>query len=141
MLLGKPHTASDIYSPLFGPVMGFKSHTYKTVHPTKRPPPIFSPAELPALMLIQPFLIYTSWLLNRRFGNRKRRGQGHFGHSLSRSVTREAISSFPGPELQSACKRFRGEPGFQLYSWYAAFHYTIEPQREALLWSYIMLRS
>jgi hypothetical protein len=92
-------------------------------------------------MLIQPFLIYTSWLLNRRFGNRKRRGQGHFGHSLSRSVTREAISSFPGPELQSACKRFRGEPGFQLYSWYAAFHYTIERQREALLWSYIMLRS
>jgi hypothetical protein len=86
-------------------------------------------------------LIYTSWLLNRRLGNRKRRGQGHFGHSLSRSVTREAISSFPGPELQSACKRFRGEPGFQLYSWYVAFHYTIERHREALLWSYIMLRS
>jgi hypothetical protein len=95
----------------------------------------------PALTLTQPFLIYTSWLLNRRFGNRKRRGQGHFGHPLSRSVTREAISSFPGPELQSACKRFRGEPGFQLYSWYATFHYTIERQREALLWSYIMLRS
>ena len=33
MLLGKPHTASDIYSPLFGPVMGFKSNAYNTVNP------------------------------------------------------------------------------------------------------------
>jgi hypothetical protein len=33
MLLGKPHTASDIYSPLFGPVMGFKSNAYSTVNP------------------------------------------------------------------------------------------------------------
>lgn len=54
---------------------------------------------------------------------------------------REALSSFPRPELLSACKRFRGEPGFQIYSWYVAFHYTIERHREALLWSYITLRS
>ena len=151
MLLGKPHAASDIYSPLFGPVMGFKTNGYNVINPptevdahrfgekVDRPSPLF--LQKPTANPLQPFLIYTSWLLNRRFGNRKRRGQGHFGHSLSRSVIREAISSFPGPELQSACKRFRGEPGFQLYSWYAAFHYTIERQREALLWSYIMLRS
>ena len=36
---------------------------------------------------------------------------------------------------------FGREPGFQLYSWYATFHYLIERHREALLWSYIMLRS
>lgn len=54
---------------------------------------------------------------------------------------KEAIGSFPGPELQSACKRFRGEPGFQLYSWFVSFHYLIERHREAMLWSYIMLRS
>ena len=133
MLLGKRHAASDIYSPLFGPVMGFKANTYSTTSP---------PTEVDAHRFGEkPFLIYTSWLLNRRFGIRKRKGQGHFGHSLSRSVTREAIGSFPGPELQSACKRFRGEPGFQLYSWYVTFHYTIERHREALLWSYIMLRS
>lgn len=54
---------------------------------------------------------------------------------------KEAINAFPGPELRSACKRFRGEPGFQLYSWYAAYHYLIERHREALLWSYIILRS
>ncbi|KIW12645.1 hypothetical protein PV08_09923 [Exophiala spinifera] len=133
MLLGKKHSASDIYSPLFGPVMGFKNNAYSTTQP---------PNEVDAHRFGEkPYLIYTSWLLNRRFGIRKRKGQGHFGHALSRSIMKEAISSFPGPELQSACKRFRGEPGFQLYSWYATFHYLIERHREALLWSYIMLRS
>ena len=72
---------------------------------------------------------------------RKRKGQSHFGHSLSRKVMKEAIEAFPGPEIRSACKRFRGEPGFQLYSWYAAYHYLIERHREALLWSYIIKRS
>jgi len=133
MLLGKPHAAADIYSPLFGPTMGFKTNAYNTVNP---------PTDVDARRFGEkPFLIYTSWLLNRRFGERKRRGHVHFGHSLSRSVTKEAINSFPRPALQSACQRFRGESGFQLYSWYAAFHYTIERHREALLWSYIMLRS
>jgi hypothetical protein len=133
MLLGKPHAASDIYSPLFGPMMGFKSNSYNTINP---------PTDLDARRFGEkPFLIYTSWLLNRRFGERKRKGQIHFGHSMSRSVTREAINSFPRPSLQSACQRFRGETGFQLYSWYVAFHYTMERHREALLWSYIMLRS
>ena len=113
--------------------MGFKSNSYNTVNP---------PTDLDARRFGEkPFLIYTSWLLNRRFGERKRKGQIHFGHSLSRSVTREAIKSFPRPALQSACQRFRGETGFQLYSWYATFHYTIERHREALLWSYIMIRS
>ena len=133
MLLGKPHAASDIYSPLFGPTMGFKTNSYNTVNP---------PTDVDARRFGEkPFLIYTSWLLNRRFGERKRKGQIHFGHSISRSVTGEAIKSFPRPALQSACQRFRGETGFQLYSWYVAFHYTIERHREALLWSYIMLRS
>lgn len=54
---------------------------------------------------------------------------------------REAIKAFPRPELRSACKRFRGEPGFQLYSWYVTYHYLLERHREVLLWSYIMLRS
>jgi hypothetical protein len=133
MLLGKPHAASDIYSPLFGPTMGFKTNSYNTVNP---------PTDLDARRFGEkPFLIYTSWLLNRRFGERKRKGQSHFGHSLSRMVTREAINSFPRPAMQSACQRFRGETGFQLYSWYATFHYTMERHREVLLWSYIMSRS
>lgn len=133
MFLGKPHAASDIYSPLFGPTMGFKDNAYNTLKP-----PTDEDAER---FGEKPFLIYTSWLLNRRFGARKRKGQVHFGHSLSRSIAKEAITSFPRPALRSAAQRFRGETGFQLYSWYAMFHYTMERHREALLWSYIMLRS
>lgn len=133
MLLGKPHSASDLYSPLFGPTMGFKDNAYNTLKP---------PTEEDAERFGEkPFLIYTSWLLNRRFGARKRKGQVHFIHSLSRSITKEAITSFPRPALRSALQRFRGETGFQLYSWYVIFHYTMERHREALLWSYIMLRS
>jgi hypothetical protein len=133
MILGKQHAASDIYSPLFGPTLGFKDNAYNTLQP---------PTEKDAERFGEkPFLIYTSWLLNRRFGARKRRGQVHFGHSLSRTVTREAITSFPRPALRSASQRFRGETGFQLYSWYLIFHYTMERHREALLWSYIVLRS
>jgi len=133
MFLGKPHAASDLFSPLFGPTMGFKTNAYNSKEP---------PTDIDARRFGEkPYLIYTSWLLNRRFGERKRKGQVHFGHSMSRSVSGEAIKSFPRPALQSNCQRFRGETGFQLYSWYVAFHYTIERQREALLWSYIMLRS
>lgn len=132
MLLGKQHAASDLYSPLFGPTMGFKPNGYNTINP---------PTDLDARRFGEkPYLIYTSWLLNRRFGDRKRKGQVHFGHSIGRSLTREAVGSFPRPALQSTCQRFRGENGFQLYSWYLVFHYTIERQREALLWSYIMQR-
>jgi hypothetical protein len=133
MILGKTHAASDIYSPLFGPTLGFKDNAYNTL----QPPTVKDTERFGE----KPFLIYTSWLLNRRFGARKRRGQVHFGHSLSRNVTREAITSFPRPALRSAAQRFRGENGFQLYSWYLIFHYTMERHREALLWSYIMLRS
>ena len=133
MLLGKPHAASDVYSPLFGPTMGFKSNSYNTLQ---------APSDSDARRFGEkPFLIYTSWLLNRRFGERKRKGQVHFGHSISRSLTREAMATFPAPSLKSVCLRFRGETGFQLYSWYATFHYTMERHREALLWSYLMLRS
>ncbi|KAJ4024673.1 hypothetical protein NW752_003228 [Fusarium irregulare] len=133
MLLGRHHSASDIYSPLFGPTLGFKSNGYNTQTP---------PGEVDARRFGEkPYLIYTSWMLNRRFGVRKRKGQVHFGHSMSRSIAREVRDAFPRPSLKSACQRFRGESGFQLYTWYAAFHYTIERHREALLYSYIVLRS
>lgn len=134
MLLGREHSAADVYSPLFGPSLGFKEDSgYNTMTP---------PEEEDAHKFGEkPYLIYTSWLLNRRFGMRIRSGQAHFGHSMSRSVAKEVHDSFPRPALRSACQRFRGESGFQLYTWYAAFHYTVERHREALLYSYIMLRS
>jgi len=122
MLLGKPHAASDIYSPLFGPTMGFKTNSYNTVNP---------PTDLDARRFGEkPFLIYTSWLLNRRFGERKRKGQSHFGHSLSRMVTRPS-TRFPDPQCKALAKDFevrrassstRGMPHFTI-QWNAIAKY------------------
>ena len=133
MFLGMPHAASDFFSPLFGPTMAFKPDSYNVqALGGKDKWPTFGE---------KPFLYYTSYLLNHRFGERSRHVQAHLGHSVSRSVMKEALASFPQPALQGACERFRGESHFQIYPWYASFHYTIERFREALLWSFIFARS
>ncbi|KAI1393178.1 uncharacterized protein F4822DRAFT_435577 [Hypoxylon trugodes] len=133
MFLGMPHEASDFYSPLFGPVMGFKSDHYNVKH-------LGGKDQIPSFGE-KPFVYYTSYLLNHRFGQRNRHVQAHFTHSVSRTVMEEAMSSFPQPSAKGACERFRGESKYQIYPWYASFHYTIERFREALLWSFIMSRS
>ncbi|KXJ90533.1 hypothetical protein Micbo1qcDRAFT_226525 [Microdochium bolleyi] len=134
MLLGTPHAASDFYSPLFGSVMGFKPDRYNVLS-------LGSQDKWPTFGE-KPFLYYTSYLLNHRFGARPRRVQAHFTHSVSRAVMTEAMAAFPGPAQRGACERFRGESQhFQLYPWYTAFHYSIERFREALLWSFIAARS
>jgi hypothetical protein len=132
MFLGAPHSAADFFSPLFGPMIGFKSKSYNVKSIGKADIPTFGE---------KPHLHYTSWLLNHRFGERERKVQAHFTHSVSRRVMKEAMASFPSPALQGACERFRGESKFQIYPWYTAFHYSIERFREALLWSFIMTRS
>lgn len=132
MFLGMPHAASDFYSPLFGPTMGFKADHYNVKHLDKNSIPSFGE---------KPFVYYTSYLLNHRFGERNRHVQAHFGHSVSRKVMEEAMASFPQPSAKGACERFRGESKFQIYPWYASFHYSIERFREALIWSFIMSRS
>ncbi|OTB11896.1 hypothetical protein K445DRAFT_67473, partial [Daldinia sp. EC12] len=127
MFLGMPHAASDFYSPLFGPTMGFKSDHYNV----KR---LGGKSQIPSFGE-KPFVYYTSYLLNHRFGERNRHVQAHFGHSVSRRVMKEAMASFPEPSARGACERFRGESRFQIYPWFASFHYTIERFREALIWS------
>jgi hypothetical protein len=132
MLLGATHSAADFFSPLFGPMLGFKENRYNVISITNGDVPTFGE---------KPHLFYTSWLLNHRFGERERRVQAHFTHSISRRVMKEAMASFPNPALRGVCERFRGESKFQIYPWYTAFHYSIERFREALLWSFVMTRS
>lgn len=128
-----PHSAADFFSPLFGSVMSFKADQYNTLDlGGKTSVPKFGE---------KPFLYYTSYLLNQRFGERSRHAQAHFSHSISRRVMKEAMSAFPGPAAKAACDRFRGESTYQMYPWYTAFHYSIERFREALLWSFIVSRS
>ncbi|XDG00429.1 hypothetical protein ABKA04_000044 [Annulohypoxylon sp. FPYF3050] len=133
MFLGMPHAASDFYSPLFGHTMGFKPDHYNVKQ-------LGGKDQIPSFGE-KPFVYYTSYLLNHRFGERNRHVQAHFTHSVSRRVMEEAMASFPQPSAKGACERFRGESKFQIYPWFASFHYTIERFREALLWSFIMSRS
>lgn len=132
MFLGGPHSAADFWSPLFGSMMGFKHDRYNVKSITKDDMPSFGE---------KPYLFYTSWLLNHRFGERERNAQAHFTHSISRKVMEEAMASFPTPSARGACDRFRGESKYQIYPWYATFHYAIERFREALLWSFVMTRA
>ncbi|KAI1288820.1 hypothetical protein F5Y03DRAFT_379154 [Xylaria venustula] len=132
MFLGMDHAASDFYSPLFGPVMAFKPDSYNAKSLSKGSMPSFGE---------KPFAYYTSYLLNHRFGERNRQVQAHFTHSVSRAVMREAMASFPRPSIKGACQRFRGEYRYQIYPWFASFHYSIERFREALIWSLIALRT
>ncbi|KAI0431247.1 hypothetical protein F5Y09DRAFT_355166 [Xylaria sp. FL1042] len=132
MFLGMDHAASDFYSPLFGHVMAFKADHYNAKSLSKESMPSFGE---------KPFAYYSSYLLNHRFGERNRQVQAHFTHSVSRAVMREAMASFPRPSMDGACQRFRGESRYQIYPWFTGFHYSIERFREALIWSFIALRS
>ncbi|KAI0536385.1 hypothetical protein GGR58DRAFT_528435 [Xylaria digitata] len=132
MFLGMEHAASDFYSPLFGHVMAFKTDNYNVKSLGKGSMPSFGE---------KPFAYYTSYLLNHRFGERNRQVQAHFAHSISRAAMQEAMASFPRPSLNGACQRFRGESRYQIYPWFAGFHYSIERFREALIWSFVALRS
>ncbi|KAI0546355.1 hypothetical protein F4679DRAFT_598700 [Xylaria curta] len=132
MFLGMDHAPSDFYSPLFGHVMAFKPDHYNVKSLGKSSMPSFGE---------KPFAYYTSYLLNHRFGERNRQVQAHFAHSVSRAVMREAMASFPRPSMDGACQRFRGEYRYQIYPWFAGFHYCIERFREALIWSFVALRS
>ncbi|KAI0903120.1 hypothetical protein F4823DRAFT_619827 [Ustulina deusta] len=132
MFLGRDHAASDFYSPLFGHVMAFKPDHYNAKSLGRGSMPSFGE---------KPFAYYTSYLLNHRFGERNRQVQAHFTHSVSRAVLREAMASFPRPSMNGACQRFRGEDRYQIYPWFAGFHYSIERFREALIWSFVALRS
>jgi hypothetical protein len=132
VFLATHHVSSDIYSPLFGPIIQlYDEPTYNTVDfPSSKN--LYGDA---------PFLKYTSWLLNQRFGPRPRKIPFHSTHSLSRSLMKEMAEAFPKASTSSAIQRFRGLDANQLHNIFAATQYRIERFREALLWSWIMLRS
>lgn len=83
---------------------------------------------------------YAAWLLNERFGPRKRRHVGHMQKYFSSRNFAEMQLSFPQEAFLSPSYAFRNE-GFQAaMTTMLAYHYTIERHREALLWSYIELK-
>ncbi len=130
MLLGEL-SSSDIYNALFGSAFSF--HDDKWTQLTR---PVGNDLKLagetsPAL--------YSSWLLNQRFGQKSWYRPAHSPRSVNLNIMREAYASFPQDAITTAVYRFRHEGG-QVNNWFLVYHYTIERHREALLWSYIMMK-
>ncbi|KAJ7896082.1 hypothetical protein B0H14DRAFT_2431241 [Mycena olivaceomarginata] len=129
----KPLSAADFETPLYGPVfriqfdLGVKS----------QPPGVISMAvdkegEWPGLE-------FTNWLLDQRFGKRKRRYLHHVAKTLPTPIMKEAAAVWEEEVAKTAESRFRGQ-GSQVNLVFLATWYTIEKHRESLLYSFIMLR-
>jgi hypothetical protein len=87
MILGKPHAASDLFSPFLGPTLGFKDNAYNTLQPrTEKDAARFGE---------KPFLIYTPRCgdcLLKLVLNRRRAGLGSLlPHPIKEPQQREIV--------------------------------------------------
>ncbi|KAF8211706.1 hypothetical protein K438DRAFT_1807754 [Mycena galopus ATCC 62051] len=87
-----------------------------------------------------PGLSFTNWLLDQRFGLRRRRYLHHVAKALPTALMREAAAVWEEEVAKTAEARFRGQ-GSQVNLVFLATWYTIEKHRESLLYSFIMLRA
>lgn len=94
LIFGKTHAAPDSHSLLIDHTFGFQDNACHTSQPSNEQDADHFGEK--------PFLNYTYRPLNRRVGARKRNGKVNFGHSLSCTVTLEALTNFPPPALRSA---------------------------------------
>ncbi|KAN0065487.1 hypothetical protein ACQY0O_001324 [Thecaphora frezii] len=125
---GDDVTTGDFYSPLYGAVL--------RMDPNMR---VESIADLTPSQGEWASLHYTNWLLDRRFGARRRPYVVHLHRAFSRPLLTESKMMF-AREIHAAAKgRFR-DRGRNVATQFLAHHFTIERHREALLWSFFVLR-
>ncbi|GAA5941932.1 hypothetical protein JCM10213_004338 [Rhodosporidiobolus nylandii] len=87
-------------------------------------------------------LKYSAWILDRRFGKRKRPYLAHVAKSIPMPLFRELHAVFFGQlETQTSASRFRGRGPAEVTPHFMLQHYVLEKHREALLWSYVVARS
>ncbi|KAJ7123056.1 hypothetical protein C8R44DRAFT_876248 [Mycena epipterygia] len=130
----KPLSTADFETSLYGPV--FRIQFDLAVK--SKPPGVVSmgidkEGEWPGLE-------YTNWLLDQRFGKRQRRYLHHVAKVLSTPIMREAAAVWADEIAKTGETRFRGH-GPQTNLIYLTTWYTIEKHREALLYSFIVLRA
>lgn len=121
-------STGDIISPLFGPVLRLD---YNLVVEGKRSPEN-RPGEWSALW-------HTNWLLDQRFGKRSRPYIEHVHKSFSKSLLLETRMGWAAEHARLALNRFRNS-GDNLVTHFLAYYNIVERHREALLWSFFMLR-
>ncbi|KAJ8296782.1 3-O-alpha-D-mannopyranosyl-alpha-D-mannopyranose xylosylphosphotransferase [Rhodotorula toruloides] len=84
---------------------------------------------------------YSNWLLDQRFGKRKRPYLVHVAKTISMPLLREVQLVFHEELSATAEARFRGKAPNEVQPLFLATMYIIERHREALLWSFLVART
>jgi len=101
MLLGDQLNSVDIHSTLMGTSIQLQDGDAALVKGFQRPH-----ASIAKSTKSIDLVLYTQWLLNQRFSNRKRRLIVDVPQAIRTSVLSEALKSFPQALLESASQRF-----------------------------------
>ncbi|GAA5932899.1 hypothetical protein JCM1841_005189 [Sporobolomyces salmonicolor] len=83
----------------------------------------------------------SAWLLDERFGKRRRPYLIHVAKTVSIPMLKEMQSVFLDALTKTAEARFRGKAPIEVQTMYLYTMYTVEKHREALLWSFLIARS
>ncbi|KAJ7034915.1 hypothetical protein C8F04DRAFT_1100487 [Mycena alexandri] len=87
-------------------------------------------------------LHWTAWVLDQRFGARRRPYVLHYARALSLPLLHELALALPTFFDFTPLSRFRGmhavKGEFEVNTIFAATHYIVERHREALLWSWVV---
>nr|QBH67505.1 hypothetical protein UE_1439 [Ustilago esculenta] len=121
-------STGDITSPFYGPVLRLD---YNLVVKGKRSPDT-TPGEWSSLW-------HTNWLLDQRFGQRSRPYIQHVHKSFSKSLLHETRMGWAHEHARIGLNRFRNG-GDNLVTHFLTYYNMVERHREALLWSFFMLR-
>ncbi|KIY61679.1 hypothetical protein CYLTODRAFT_495130 [Cylindrobasidium torrendii FP15055 ss-10] len=87
-----------------------------------------------------PTLEHANWYLNDRFGGRRRGYIKHVARSMDVTILRELNVVWPDVLATTASSRFRGHTP-QVHLAFLQMYYHIEKHREALLYSFLVLRA
>ncbi len=121
-------SVADVTSPLFGPVMRLD---YNLVVKGVQSPDA-TPGEWSSLW-------HTNWLLDQRFGARKRPYVQHVHKSFSKALLHETRMGWAAEHARLGINRFRNA-GDNIVTHFLAYFNVVERHREAMLWSFFMLR-
>ncbi|PWY98801.1 hypothetical protein BCV70DRAFT_163957 [Testicularia cyperi] len=121
-------SVSDLISPIFGPV--FRLDPNLVADGRKSPAP--TAGEWSSLW-------HTDWLLDQRFGSRARPYTLHVHKSFSKSLLWETRMTWASEHARLGPNRFRNT-GDNLVTQFLTYYSIMERHREALLWSFFLLR-
>lgn len=128
MALGRPLSTSDFASPLYGPVLHINHQL--SIYPQENP--LAGLGEAPSHH-------YSAWLLSERFGFRAHHYVVHIQKSHITPLMLETRLIWGDEFSETSQKRFRGN-GKAINSHMLSYGMNIERHREALLWSFFMLK-